>query len=111
MVVIGVAIYPAICSEYDKVSEPVPVEILEERPETQGTWKLWDFFTGGEPTMHPDLPRIHRTCPRASFLPHKHDLERILLRPELIQTLNQAGLQRMQLSIDGVRRTKQRKRF
>jgi len=84
------------------------VEILEERSETQGIGTFGISLTGGEPTMHPDLPRIIRPA-RASLLPHEHDLERILFAAGTDQTLNKAGLQRMQLSIDGLRRTKQHK--
>jgi len=55
------------CSEYDKVSEPVPMEVLEERLrklKSLGTFGI--SLTGGEPTLH------------------------------------EAGLQEMQISIDGV---------
>src|SRR5207249_6803684 len=91
------------CSEYDKVSEPVPVEILEERLrrlKALGTFGI--SLTGGEPTMHPDLPRIIRTCRELRFYRTSMISNGFLLRPELIETLNKARLQRMQLSIDGV---------
>ena len=92
------------CSEYDKVSEPVPVEILEERlRKLKAAWNVWDFSYGRR-THNASGPSPHHSdLPRASLLSHEHDLERILLQPELIQTLNKAGLQRMQLSIDGVK--------
>jgi MoaA/NifB/PqqE/SkfB family radical SAM enzyme len=92
------------CSEYDKVSEPVPVEILEERLrklKALGTFGI--SLTGGEPTMHPDLPRIIRTCRELRFYRTSMISNGFFLQPELIQTLNKAGLQRMQLSIDGVK--------
>jgi len=92
------------CSEYDKVSEPVPVEILEERLrklKALGTFGI--SLTGGEPTMHPDLPRIIRTCRELRFYRTSMISNGFFLHPELIQTLNKAGLQRMQLSIDGVK--------
>src|SRR5205814_6914703 len=57
---------------------------------------------GGQPTMHPDLPRIIRTCRQLRFYRTSMISNGFLLRRELIETLNKAGLQRMQLSIDGV---------
>ena len=92
------------CSEYDKSSEPVPVQVLEDR--LRKLKELGPFgisLTGGEPTMHPDLPRIIRTCRELRFYRTSMISERFpLYSPELIDTLNKAGLQRMQLSIDGV---------
>jgi MoaA/NifB/PqqE/SkfB family radical SAM enzyme len=91
------------CSEFDKVSEPVPVEILEERLrklKALGTFGI--SLTGGEPTMHPELPRLIRTCRELRFYRTSMISNGFLLQPELIETLNKSGLQRMQLSIDGV---------
>ena len=47
------------CNEYDKVSDPVPIEAMLRRID-----RLADLGTtiitlsGGEPTLHPDLDRI-----------------------------------------------------
>src|SRR5437764_10244066 len=92
------------CSEYDKSSDPVPVQVLEDRLrklKELGTFGI--SLTGGEPTLHPDLPRIIRTCRELRFYRTSMITNGFFLRPELIETLNKAGLQRMQLSIDGVR--------
>ncbi|EKD42521.1 MAG: radical SAM superfamily protein [uncultured bacterium] len=93
------------CNEYDKTSEPVPLDILKARAK-----KLKDLgafsicLTGGEPTMHPDLLELIRYC--------RYDLKFVktvmisngfFLTPELIQKMNVAGLQDMQISIDGVK--------
>ena len=91
------------CSEYDKTSDPVPVETLEERVrklKELGTFGI--SLTGGEPTMHPELPRLIRACRELRFYRTSMITNGFFLRPELIETLNKAGLQRMQLSIDGV---------
>ena len=91
------------CSEYDKTSEPVPVEVLEGRLrklKELGTFGI--CFTGGEPTMHPDLPRLISASRRLRFYRTTVISNGFFLQPKLIETLNQAGLQRMQLSIDGV---------
>ena len=66
------------CSEFDKTSDPVPFEILEKRLEKLkelGTFGI--SLTGGEPTLHPDLPRLIRKCRELRLLPHRYDLERI----------------------------------
>src|SRR2546423_7600406 len=91
------------CSEYDKSSEPVPVELLENRLrklKELGTFGI--SLTGGEPTMHPDLPRLIRTCRTLRFFRTGMISNGFFLKPELIGALNDAGLQEMQISIDGV---------
>lgn len=91
------------CSEYDKTSDPVPVEVLEaqlRRLKELGTFGI--SLTGGEPTLHPELPRLIRACRELRFYRTGMITNGFLLRPELIETLNQAGLQKMQISIDGV---------
>lgn len=93
----------AYCSEYDKVSDPIPTEILEERLQklkSLGTFGV--SLTGGEPTLHPQLPNLIRKCRQLGFFRTGMISNGFLLRPELIEALNEAGLQEMQLSIDGV---------
>lgn len=91
------------CSEYDKVSDPIPADILEKR-----LWKLKSLgtfgisLTGGEPTLHPQLPDLIRTCRKLGFLRTGMISNGFLLRPDLIEALNKAGLQEMQISVDGV---------
>jgi MoaA/NifB/PqqE/SkfB family radical SAM enzyme len=91
------------CSEYDKSSDPVPVEMLEAQ--LRKLKELGAFgisLTGGEPTLHPELPRLIRTCRELRFLRTGMISNGFFLRPEMIETLNKAGLQEMQISIDGV---------
>ena len=93
------------CSEFDKTSEPVPFDILEKRLEKLkelGTFGI--SLTGGEPTLHPELPRLVRKCRELRFFRTGMISNGFFLRPELIENLNEAGLQEMQISIDGVRR-------
>jgi MoaA/NifB/PqqE/SkfB family radical SAM enzyme len=91
------------CSEYDKVSDPIPTEILQER-----LWKLKSLgtfgvsLTGGEPTLHPQLPDLIRKCRKLGFFRTGMISNGFLLQPQLIEALNVAGLQEMQISIDGV---------
>jgi len=91
------------CSEYDKVSDPIPIEILEQRLrklKSLGTFGI--SLTGGEPTLHPHLPNLIRTCRKLGFFRTGMISNGFLLQPELIEALNEAGLQEMQISIDGV---------
>jgi MoaA/NifB/PqqE/SkfB family radical SAM enzyme len=91
------------CSEYDKVSDPIPVEVLENRLRklrSLGTFGI--SLTGGEPTLHPSLPQLIRKCRELGFFRTGMISNGFLLRPDLIEALNEAGLQEMQISIDGV---------
>ena len=91
------------CSEFDKISNPVPAEILEQRLrklKSLGTFGI--SLTGGEPTLHPDLLRLIRKCRELRFFRTGMISNGLRLRPELIEALNEAGLQEMQISIDGV---------
>jgi MoaA/NifB/PqqE/SkfB family radical SAM enzyme len=93
----------AYCSEYDKSSEPVPTHWLENRLrklKELGTFGI--SLTGGEPTLHPELPRLIRTCRRLGFFRTGMISNGFLLRRDVIEALNQAGLQEMQISVDGV---------
>src|SRR5438874_1373173 len=93
------------CSEYDKVSNPVPLPVLVERLrklKSLGTFGI--SLTGGETTLHPDLPRLIQKCRELRFFRTGMISNGFFLRPELIEKLNEAGLQEMQISIDGVRR-------
>jgi MoaA/NifB/PqqE/SkfB family radical SAM enzyme len=92
----------AYCNEYDKVSNPVPLDEMLRRID-----KLADLgtsivtFSGGEPMMHPDLDaQIHRIRERgmiAGLITNG-----FYLGPERVQRLNRAGLDHLQISIDNV---------
>src|SRR4030095_2478252 len=91
------------CPEYDKVSDPIPVEVLEKRLRklrSLGTFGI--SLTGGEPTLHPSLPQLIRKCRELGFFRTGMISNGFLLRPDLIEALNEAGLQEMQISVDGV---------
>ncbi len=91
------------CNEYDRTSAPVPRALLDERL-TQlralGTFGI--SLSGGEPTLHPDLPAIVRRCRQLGFVRTGIISNGLLLTPALIQSLDDAGLQELQISIDGV---------
>lgn len=93
------------CNEFDKTSDPVPTEELKKRLaklKSLGAFSV--CFTGGEPTLHPDLPELIRYS--------RYDLKFVktvmitngfYLTKELVTKLNESGLQDMQISIDGVK--------
>jgi MoaA/NifB/PqqE/SkfB family radical SAM enzyme len=90
------------CNEYDRTSAPVPTEEMLRRID-----KLADLGTtiitlsGGEPTLHPDLDmiitRIRQRGAIATLITNG-----LLLTPSLIRTLNRAGLDYLQISIDNI---------
>ena len=90
------------CNEFDRTSEPVPFEDLRQRID-----KLADLGTsivtlsGGEPLLHPDVADIVRHIRGrgaiATIITNGY-----LLSPALIDRLNEAGLDSMQISIDNV---------
>ena len=90
------------CNEYDKVSPPVPTEIMLRRID-----KLAELgtsivaFSGGEPMLHPDLDDLIRRI-RARGMMAGLITNGYYLVPPRIQALNRAGLDFLQISIDNV---------
>jgi MoaA/NifB/PqqE/SkfB family radical SAM enzyme len=90
------------CNEYDKVSEPVPIDEMNRRIDELGRLGTAMIgISGGEPLTHPELDqvirRIRRTGAIAGMITNGY-----LLNPERIMRLNDAGLDHMQISIDNV---------
>jgi MoaA/NifB/PqqE/SkfB family radical SAM enzyme len=90
------------CNEFDRVSHPVPLHEMQCRID-----KLAELGTGiitlsgGEPLLHPHLETIIRHIRRrgaiATLISNGY-----LITPVLIDTLNAAGLDSLQISIDNV---------
>ncbi len=90
------------CNEFDKHSAPVPTEEMLRRID-----KLADLgtsiitFSGGEPTLHPDLDalirRVRERGAMATLITNGY-----LLTAKRIRALNRAGLDYLQISIDNV---------
>lgn len=92
------------CNEYDLVSDPVDKHILKERIDQ--LYNLGAFsicLTGGEPTLHPDLPEIIEYCRNKGFVSTSMISNGFFMTPSMIEKLNKAGLQELQISIDGVK--------
>ncbi len=92
----------AYCNEYDKVSEPVPLEEMVRRIDHLGRLGTSIItISGGEPLTHPELDdvirRMRKTGALAGIITNGY-----LLNQERIERLNRAGLDHMQISIDNV---------
>jgi len=91
------------CSEYDNFSKPVPTEEMLCRIDqlaALGTTAI--TLTGGEPLLHPELEKIIRRIRHHRILAIMVT-NGYLLTIDRIKGLSQAGLDRMQISIDNVK--------
>lgn len=90
------------CNEYDKVSDPVPFDVMKRRLD-----KLGDLGTsivtisGGEPMMHPQLDDIIRHIRSRGMIAGLIS-NGYYFTPARIERLNKAGLEYLQISIDNV---------
>ncbi|MBI3265303.1 MAG: radical SAM protein [Acidobacteria bacterium] len=90
------------CNEYDKVSEPVPIETMTARIDRLAAMGASVVAcSGGEPMLHPDLDTIITTI-RARGMMAGLITNGYLLSPKRIEALNEAGLDFLQISIDNV---------
>lgn len=90
------------CNEYDNVSEPVPLPELLKRVDRLAELGVSAItLSGGEPLLHPQV---------ASLVGHARRLGLLcglitngyLLSPALVEALNKAGLDYLQLSVDNL---------
>ena len=91
------------CSEYDKVSDPIPFHTLRDR--IRHLKRLGAFaveLTGGEPMMHPRVYDIIHFARQLGFVKTMMISNAYLFNAERVRRLNDAGLQELQISIDGV---------
>ena len=92
----------AYCNEYDKVSEPVPIDEMRRRLDHLGRLGTSIItISGGEPLTHPDLDDVIRQMRKVGAMAGMIT-NGYLLNVERIQRLNQAGLDHMQISIDNI---------
>ncbi len=90
------------CNEYDKVSAPVPTDVLKARIDKLGALGTSVVaFSGGEPMLHPDLDALIRHI-RSHGMMAGLITNGYFLVPKRIQQLNEAGLDFLQISIDNV---------
>jgi len=87
------------CSEYDNVSEPVPLDELKRRIDVLHRLRSVNItMLGGEPLMHPDIAELVAYAGRKSNT--SVVTNGFLLRNATIQSLNEAGLNNLTVSID-----------
>jgi MoaA/NifB/PqqE/SkfB family radical SAM enzyme len=88
------------CNEYDDHSKPVPLEEMLRRIDKLASFgATLTTISGGEPLLHPDLEkiiaRIRSHGGLAGLITNGY-----LLTKERIESLNRAGLDHLQISID-----------
>ena len=94
------------CTEYDRGSDPVPLEVLRERLERLRALRTYAVsLLGGEPTLHPDLLALFHDMRRLGFHRRMMITNGIRLTRALIEGMNDAGVTHINISVDGVRRT------
>ena len=92
----------AYCNEYDKVSEPVPIDEMRRRIDHLGRLGTSIItISGGEPLTHPDLDDVIRQMRKVGAMAGMIT-NGYLLNVERIQRLNQAGLDHLQISLDNI---------
>jgi MoaA/NifB/PqqE/SkfB family radical SAM enzyme len=90
------------CNEYDKVSNPVPLDEMNRRIDKLGELGTAIVtISGGEPLMHPELDDIIRRI-RSHKMIAGLISNGYYFTPERIKRLNDAGLDSLQISIDNV---------
>jgi len=89
------------CTEYDKTSEFIPLELLEPRIDALHRLRVVNIaLLGGEPLMHPRLPEVVAYAQRHSQV--SITTNGFLLTRDLIERCNSAGLANMEVSIDAL---------
>jgi MoaA/NifB/PqqE/SkfB family radical SAM enzyme len=92
----------AYCNEYDRTSDPVPIQTMLRRIDRLGELRTGIVtISGGEPMMHPELDAIIRRIRDRGMLAGLIT-NGFYLGPERIARLNEAGLEYLQISIDNV---------
>ena len=92
----------AYCNEYDKVSPPVPADVMSRRIDRLAELRTEAVsFTGGEPLLHPSLTdlvaHVRSRGMTAALITNGY-----LLSIARIRELNDAGLEYLQISLDNV---------
>ena len=91
------------CNEYDKISEPVPLEVVQSRLDRLASFGTSAItISGGEPMLHPQIYEIIAHIRSHGILAGLISNGYYLTRKR-IQKLNDAGLEYLQISIDNVK--------
>jgi MoaA/NifB/PqqE/SkfB family radical SAM enzyme len=91
------------CNEFDEVSPPVPRDLLERRIDKIHELGAWEIeFTGGEPLENPELFNVIAYAKRKRFRKVMLISNAFLMNEDKVKALNDAGLDDLQVSVDGV---------
>ncbi|UCF37923.1 MAG: radical SAM protein [Acidobacteriota bacterium] len=93
----------AYCNEYDDHSDPVPTdEVIRRINHLADLGTAVITISGGEPLLHPELELIIRTIRKRRMIAGMITNGYLLSRKR-IRSLNEAGLDHLQISIDNVK--------
>lgn len=93
----------AYCTEYDNAKDHVPYEILLKRiDKCHELGTLHTDMIGGEPMLHPDLVRLMRYI-RQKGMTTGMTTNGFLLTEERLQEMMDAGMGRIQISVDALK--------
>lgn len=92
------------CNEYDDRSPPVDAATLKRRIDKINALGAFSLeLTGGEPLLHPELPNLLRYARTKRFRKLMLISNAFLLDEASIRRLNDAGLDDLQVSVDGTK--------
>src|SRR5262245_17355913 len=90
------------CNEYDKTSDPVPLEVMQRRIDLlAGLGTSIVTISGGEPMLHPQIYEIFAHIRSHGMIAGLISNGYYMTR-ERIKKLNSAGLEYLQISIDNI---------
>ncbi|MCI0661452.1 MAG: radical SAM protein [Acidobacteria bacterium] len=90
------------CNEYDKTSDPVPLEVMQRRIDLlAGLGTSIVTISGGEPMLHPKIYEIFAHIRSHGMIAGLISNGYYMTR-ERIKKLNAAGLEYLQISIDNI---------
>src|SRR5881392_3736416 len=90
------------CNEYDDFSPPIPTETMLRRIDLLAGLKTAIVtISGGEPLLHPEIEKIIQRIRHHGMIAGMIT-NGYLLTPKKIVSLNQAGLEHLQISIDNI---------
>ena len=90
------------CNEYDKTSDPVPLEVMQRRIDLlAGLGTSIVTISGGEPMLHPHIYEIFAHIRSHGMIAGLISNGYYMTR-ERIKKLNAAGLEYLQISIDNI---------
>jgi len=90
------------CFEYDHISKPVPLDELKKRIDhLNNLGAVFITLNGGEALMHQEASQIVRYIYDAGMIPLMNS-NGWLLKPHIIEALNEAGLFGIQISCDSM---------